>query len=110
MISISPNSHLRSSAKHVIWRNFIFADTGIEKFCVQFDGCHAVSALRGAVRGSSKHWKGAQPTKMAMAMSPCSRDPRRAANQPMTIPAIRAGVEDQSTNHEYKRGPTLGSP
>src|SRR4029434_6741129 len=37
MISISRNSHFRSSAKHVIWRNFIFADTGIEKLCVQLD-------------------------------------------------------------------------
>src|SRR5258708_693946 len=46
----------------------------------------------GAVRISFQHWKGVQPRKMAMAMSPCNRDPWQDANQAMTIPAIRAGI------------------
>src|ERR1700722_19280469 len=38
MISISLNGYLRSiSVKHAVRRNYIFADTGIEKFRIQFD-------------------------------------------------------------------------
>src|SRR5271166_5039774 len=64
MISISPNGHLGSSAKHVIWRNFIFADTGIEKFCVQFDDVMLFRPFRSrswqlqALEGGATHEDG----------------------------------------------------
>src|SRR5258708_11764428 len=37
MIFFSPDGHLRSSAKDVIWHHFIFAHIGVQKLCVQFD-------------------------------------------------------------------------
>src|ERR1041384_12133 len=46
MISLSPNRHLRSNAKHVIRRYLIFADTGIEKLCVELNGCMRYWRLR----------------------------------------------------------------
>ena len=59
-----------------------------------------MSALEEPFAAVPSIGRGRQPTMMAMAMSPCSRDPRRAATQPMTTPAIRAGVRTtvQATN------------
>ena len=37
LISLSPDRQLHSSAKHVVRRKFVLADTGIVKFCIQLD-------------------------------------------------------------------------
>src|SRR6266498_5393501 len=106
MISISPNSHLRSSAKHVIRHNFVFADTGIEKLGVQLDGCMRYPRL------SSRSWQfqtlegsAAQEDGHGdVALQPGPAAGRKPADDNSSD---QRRHQDQCGSHEDKRGPTL---
>src|SRR5262245_25616279 len=106
MISIWPDSHLRSNAKHVIWRNFIFADTGIEKFCVQLDGHMRCPRWRSrswqfqTLEGSATQEDGHGD----VALQPGPAAGRKPANEDSRD---QGGRQDQCGSHEDKRGPTL---
>src|SRR3954463_6173280 len=105
MISISPNSHLRPSAKHVIWHNFIFADTGIEKLCVQLDRSMRSRRLRSrswqfqTLEGGETEEDGHSD----VALEPGPAAGRKPADDNS---CNQGGHRDQSRSHQDKRGPT----
>src|SRR5436190_13065631 len=109
MISISPNGHLRSSAKHIIWCNFIFADTGIEKFCVQ------LNRYMRCRRWRSRSWQfqtlegGAtqEDSHSDVALQPGPAASRKPADDKSHD---QGGRKDQSRSPDYKRGPTMARP
>src|SRR5437773_1741498 len=109
MISISPNSHLRSNAKHVIRRNFIFADTGIEKFCIQFDDVMLFRPFRSrswqlqALEGDATQEDGHGD----VALQP---GPAASRNPADDNSHDQGGRKDQSRSPDYKRGPTRARP
>src|SRR5881397_1722720 len=109
MISLSPNSHLRSNAKHVIRRNFIFADTVIEKFCVQFDDIMRCGRLRSRSWQLQALERGATQEDghgdVALQPGPAAR--RNPADDNS---CDQGGRKDQGRSPDYKPGPTRARP
>src|SRR5258708_6897526 len=102
MISISPNSHLQSSEKHVIWRKFVLAHTGVEKLCLQLDGYMRCWRLRSpswrlqALEGGATHEDGHGD----VALQPGPAAGRTPADDNSRD---QGRHENHSTNQEIKR-------
>src|SRR6185436_7049594 len=105
MISLSPNRHLRSNAKHVIGHYLIFADTGIQKPCVQLDGCTRCRRLRSRSRQLQK-LEGSAPQEdghgdVALQPGPATRRKPGDDHSPH-----QRWHQGNGGSHEDQRGPT----
>src|SRR6266498_3984003 len=109
MISVSPNGHLRSSAKHIIWRNFIFADTGIEGLCVQLDDVMLFHHFRShSWQLQTLEWDAAQEDGHGdVTLQPGPATGRKPADDKSHHQGRR---KEESRGPDYKCDPTMACP